>query len=192
MTKDAERWDWRRSAFVAALILFGCLLLGAVMGIVWAILSPRAQLTIKEGRAAYVQLGESAVGADLTFGCLGLACGLLVGVLVAIRYKERGVELLLATAFGGLVGSLIAWKVGLAIAGAESDTGLISTAGRAEGVTFDGPLAINAPGVLGLWSLLSVLVLAIFFWRRAAAASRRMDAILLEGERFKTPAAQVD
>lgn len=188
MSDGSRRRSWKPGAEVFAWVLLGCVALGVVLGVAWVILAPRAELTIRDGEAAYIRLSEAAVGADLTFGCLAVACGLGTGIAVAVRRRTGGVELLLAAAVGGLVGSLVAWKVGLAVAGGDSDSGVISTAGRAEGVTFQGPLELNSPGVLGLWSLFAVAVLTAVFWRRGVKASRRIDATLREGERLEASA----
>lgn len=188
VSEDSARRDWTPVGKAFAWVSLGCVAAGVLVGAVWAVIAPRTELVIKGGEVAYVRLSEAAVGADLTFGCLAIACGLVTGTAIALRHRSGGLEVLIIGASGGLLGSLIAWKVGLAIAGGDSDTGVISIAGRPEGTVFQGPLELNSPGVLGLWSMFAVAVLTLVSWRRGVAASRRMDAIAQEGARLEASA----
>lgn len=170
-----------RSGLAAAVpVLPICLGLGAFMGFAWNLWAPRAELSVKDGSVVYARVTEATVGADLTFALLGIVCGLLVAIFVWLRWSSGGLELVIVAAIGGLLGSLLAWRVGLVLAGNSANSSEVSAEGRSPGVAFQGPLALASPGVLGLWSLASVLVLLLVFWRRAAAASRRVDAILVQ------------
>lgn len=192
MTESSPRSSLRRGVGVALPILLICLGLGAVMGWVWNLLAPRSELSVKDGNVVYARVTEAAVGADLTFGLLGIACGVIVATVVAVRWSAGGSELVFLAVIGGLLGSLLAWRIGLAVAGNSGNSAEVSAAGRPVGVTFEGPLVLDSPGALGLWSLASAVVLLLVFWRRAAAASRRIDAVLEQShypEPMSSPAA---
>lgn len=180
-----QRHEQRHRASVVrdiALLVAGCFAIGVLVGVVWGLIAPRTQLTVKQGELLYAQVTEGAVGGVLSLACLLCVCGIATGAVVAIWQKAINVELLLGVIAGGLLGSVIAWKSGLQVAnGAENGTEL-SAAGRAEGVTFSGLLELDAPGVLGLWSLCAVVVLWIVLWRRAKAARRRIDDVIRESQ----------
>ncbi len=180
MTKAARNRRELVRAF--AWILLACLVVGAVMGVAWASISPRVQLTVKQGELVYAEGTEAAVAGDLSFACLAVTVGLLTGIVVATRRKLVRTGALLGVVAGGLLGSLVAWKVGLAVAnGADQDIEL-SAAGHGEGVVFSGPLSIDAPGVLLLWSLSAIVVLTYVSWLRKRKATRAIDDVLRDAQ----------
>ncbi len=185
MTKAAR--NRRELVRTFAWILLACLVVGAVMGVAWASISPRVQLTVKQGELVYAEGTEAAVAGDLSFACLAVMAGLLTGIVVATRRKllrarALGVGVLLGVVAGGLLGSLVAWKVGLAVAnGADQDIELSAT-GHGEGVVFSGPLSIDAPGVLLLWSLSALVVLTYVSWLRKRKATRAINDVLRDAQ----------
>ena len=192
MSESARSSTWRAGVRVALPILVICVGLGALMGIAWNLLAPRTELTVKDGSVVYARVTEASVGADLTFACLGIGCGLLVSAFIAVKWRSGGVELPIVAVIGGVIGSVIAWRIGLVLAGNSAGTGTadLSAAGRAEGVAFEGPLSLDSPGALGMWSLASAIVLLLVFWRRASAASRRVDAVLVQSSYLQSVEAQ--
>lgn len=87
-------------------------LLGAGVGLIWAATSPRIQL------GAAIDGSESAakplIGDDVRLALLGIVAGLLVAatVLVAGHRRERGPGEVLGLAVGGVLGALVAARVG--------------------------------------------------------------------------------
>ena len=165
-----------------ALLVAGCAVLGVAVGFVWALIAPRTQLVAQKGELLYAQVTEGAAGGVLSLGCLLAACGVVTGIVVARWQKVIGVGLLLGVLASGLLGSAVAGWVGLQVANGADNGVELSAAGRQEGVTFSGPLVLDAPGVLGLWSLFALVVLWVVLWRRARAARKRVDDIVRQAQ----------
>ncbi len=185
MTNEMLSRNRRELVRAFAWILLACLVVGAVMGVAWASISPRVQLTVKQGELVYAEVTEvteAAVAGDLLFACLAVTAGLLIGIVVATRQELVRTGVLLGVVAGGLLGSLVAWKVGLQVAnGADQDIEP-SAAGHGEGEVFSGPLSIDAPGVLLLWSLSALVVLTYVSWRRKRKATRAINDVLRDAQ----------
>ncbi|WP_326690986.1 MULTISPECIES: hypothetical protein [unclassified Streptomyces] len=141
---------------------------GVLLGLLWLWLAPRVPL-FTDGKAVYLKdpEGEESVGADGTFTLLGLAFGLVAGIVVFLCRKKGGVGLVVGLTVGGLLGSLLAWRVGVWL-GPETD--LVAAAKAAgKNATFDAPLKLQAKGALLAWPLAAIvvhLVLTGFFGPR--------------------------
>ncbi|WP_338898799.1 DUF2567 domain-containing protein [Streptomyces sp. TG1A-60] len=133
------------------------LLGGAVLGVLWWWLAPHVPL-VSDGSAVYFRdtEGEQAVGVDGTFTLLALGAGALSALVVFPLRRRGGVPLVVALTLGGLLGALLAWRLGVWL-GPETDV-----AARAkelgEGVTFTAPLKLGAKGALLAWPLAGLLV----------------------------------
>lgn len=145
----------------AVVILVAVTLGGVPLGLLWLWLAPRIPLVgIASGDnwAVYPKEteGEQAIGIDGTFTLLGLAVGAVSAVIVFLARRRGGVPLVVALCLGGLLGSLLAWRLGVAL-GPERDV-IAHAKAVGEGVTFPGPLRLGAPGVLLAWSLAALVV----------------------------------
>ncbi|RJK92956.1 hypothetical protein [Vallicoccus soli] len=141
----------------AAAVVVASLALGGAAGWLWSLLAPRALWRVQEGGAALDGLTNQAfVGADGTLAVLGTAAGALVAVAGWLLARSRGLVLLGAAAAGGVLGSLLAWRVGVLLA---PDDVAERARGLAVGTTLDGGLRLRAPGVLLLWPIASAVVL---------------------------------
>ncbi|TGA98572.1 hypothetical protein, partial [Streptomyces palmae] len=153
----------RAEVVEAALVSLAVGVLGAVMGLLWLWLAPHVQL-IADKQAIYIKNpeGENAIGADGTFVLLGLGMGLLTAVAVFLFRRRGGIALVLGLALGGILGSVLAWRLGVAL-GPESD---IRAHARqvGPGVTFDKPLELAAKGALLAWSVAAMLVHLLLTW----------------------------
>ncbi|MFE9770194.1 AAA family ATPase [Streptomyces sp. NPDC005931] len=147
-----------REAVVAAVVVA---LGGLVLGALWWWLAPRVPLVGEVSGDNWVVYlkdteGEQAVGVDGTFTLLALAFG-AVSALVAFLVRRRGgVPLVVALAVGGLLGSLLAWRLGVWLGPAQDVIAHAKDVGK--GVTFDAPLKLGAKGALLAWPV-SALVL---------------------------------
>ncbi|ARP69766.1 AAA family ATPase [Streptomyces pluripotens] len=145
----------------AAVITLAAVLGGVLLGLLWWWLAPRVPLVGDElGNGWVVYLkdteGEQAIGVDGTFTLLGLAFGAVSAVAVFLLRRSGGVPLVVALGVGGLLGSLVAWRLGIWL-GPTSDV-LAHAKAVGKGVTFPAPLKLSAKGALLAWPLAGLLV----------------------------------
>lgn len=145
----------------AAVITVALALGGVLLGLLWWWLAPHVPLIgdeVDKNWVVYVKdtEGEQAVGVDGTFILLGLAFGLVSAVVVFLLRRRGGVPLAVALGLGGLLGSLLAWRLGVWL-GPESDV-LAHAQAVGKGVTFSAPLELSAKGALLAWPLAGLLV----------------------------------
>lgn len=141
----------------AVLVGLAVTVTGLLLGLAWLWLAPRVPL-VSDGKAVYLENteGEHAVGADGTFVLLGLALGAVWALLVFLLFRRGGVPLVAALAVGGLLGSVIAWRLGVALGPTTDVVAHAREVGK--GVTFDGPLQLRAKGALLAWPTAAMLV----------------------------------
>jgi hypothetical protein len=149
--------ELREAAVITVLVA----LAGALLGLLWVWLAPHVPLVgdVVDGNwVVYLKdtEGEQAVGVDGTFSLLAMACG-AASALAAFAWRRRGgVPLVVALALGGLLGSLLAWRLGIWLGPAHDVLAQAKAAGK--GVTFSAPLKLGAKGALLAWSLAALLV----------------------------------
>ncbi|MFF8590083.1 AAA family ATPase [Streptomyces sp. NPDC015220] len=145
----------------AAVITVAGALCGVLLGLLWLWLAPRVPLVGDvTGNSWVVYLkdseGEQAIGVDGTFTLLGLAFGALSGAVAFLMRRRGGVPLAVALCVGGLLGALLAWRLGLWL-GPEHDV-IAHAKAVGRGVTFSAPLKLGAKGALLAWPLAALLV----------------------------------
>jgi len=145
----------------AAVITVAVALGGLLLGVLWWWLAPHVPLVgdiVDKRWIVYVQdtEGEQAVGVDGTFALLGLAFGVVSAVVVFLLRRRGGVPLVVALGVGGLLGSLLAWRVGVWLGPAQDVLAHAKSVGK--GVTFSAPLKLGAKGALLAWSLGALLM----------------------------------
>ncbi|MFE3037473.1 AAA family ATPase [Streptomyces canus] len=137
-------------------------LAGALLGVLWWWLAPHVPLVgdVDEQGSWVVYLkdteGEQAVGADGTFTLLALAFGFVSALAVFLWRRRGGVPLVVGLAVGGVLGSLLAWRVGTWL-GPTSDV-IAHAKAVGKGVTFSAPLQLGAKGALLAWSFVGLVV----------------------------------
>ncbi|MCD7437650.1 AAA family ATPase [Streptomyces lincolnensis] len=147
----------REAAVVAVAVALG----GVLLGVLWWWLAPRVPLVgdvVDQNWVVYLKdtEGEQAVGVDGTFTLLGLAFGVVTAFVVFLVRRRGGVPLVVALTVGGLLGSLLAWRLGVWLGPAQDVVAHARSVGK--GVTFSAPLKLGAKGALLAWSLAAVLV----------------------------------
>ncbi|MEV0490365.1 ABC transporter permease [Streptomyces atratus] len=147
------RTDLRRAAVVAVALTVA----GLGLGLLWLWLSPRVPL-ISDSQAVFLKdsEGEEAIGSDGTFVLLALAFGAVSAALAFWFHRRGGIALVVGLALGGLLGSLVAWGVGVWL-GPERDV-VAHAREVGKGVVFDAPLDLHAKGALLAWSLAAMVV----------------------------------
>jgi len=145
----------------AAVALVAVALGGVLLGLAWLWLAPRVPLVGRINDHTWVVYlkdseGEQAVGVDGTFTLLGLAFGAVSAVAVFLAWRRGGVASAVALCLGGLLGSLLAWRLGVWL-GPQQDV-VAHARAVGEGVTFPAPLELGAKGALLAWPVAALVV----------------------------------
>ena len=151
----AEERSWP-SARTVGLVLLACVLVGILTGLVWELVTPLPQFQVVGRRA--ISSGaiedETAVAADGWFAvCAGVA-GILSAIAVFVRVRSARISALAGLTLGGLLASVLAWRVGVLLG---PDSVRAGAAGMSDGETFSGPLRLSAVGVLFAWPLTALI-----------------------------------
>lgn len=146
----------REAAVTAVAVAVG----GVLLGVLWWWLAPRVPLVgHPDGGRWFVYLrdaeGEHGIAVDGTFVLLALAFGAVSGLVVFLMRRSGGVPMVVALAVGGLLGSLLAWRLGVWLGPGEDVVARARSVG--EGVTFDAPLQLKAKGALLVWPFAGLL-----------------------------------
>ncbi|NLU74594.1 ABC transporter permease [Streptomyces sp. HNM0575] len=131
------------------------LVLGVGLGLLWWWLAPRVPLVKVDGGVFLKDPeGEEAIGADGTFVLLALGFGLVTGLVAFLRSRAGGIGIVIGLAVGALLGSVLAWQLGVLL-GPSSD---LAASAKAAGTnkTFDGPLKLQAKGALLAWPFIAL------------------------------------
>jgi hypothetical protein len=123
--------------------------------VAWAALAPTAPVGELPSGALYAPTApELGAAQDGTLALLAVAAGALCGAGLAVRPGTAPVRRSLAVLAGSVLGSLVAWRLGV----------LLGPAPLAEQVAADpdampvSPLRLGAPGVLLVWPVVAMAV----------------------------------
>ncbi|WP_063763509.1 hypothetical protein [Streptomyces sp. NRRL S-646] len=145
----------------AAVVTVVVAVAGALLGVLWWWLAPHVPLVgdvVDKSWVVYLSdsEGEQAIGVDGTFTLLAVAFGAVSALGVFLWRRRGGVPLAVALGFGGLLGSLLAWKLGVWLGPSQDVIAHAEQVGK--GVTFSAPLKLGAKGALLAWSLAALVV----------------------------------
>ncbi|MEU1176181.1 DUF2567 domain-containing protein [Streptomyces sp. NPDC005820] len=145
----------------AAVVTVAVAVAGALLGVLWRYLAPSVPLVgdvVNGGWVVYLKdtEGEQAIGVDGTFTLLALAFGAVSAAVVFAWRRRGGVPLVVALLAGGLLGSLLAWRLGVWLGPGSDVIAQAKAAGK--GVTFSAPLKLGAHGALLAWPFAALVV----------------------------------
>ncbi|MFD8520547.1 AAA family ATPase [Streptomyces capillispiralis] len=151
------RTEVREAAVTAVAVALG----GVLLGVLWWWLAPRVPLVGDVAGDTWVVYfkdseGEQAAGVDGTFSLLALGFGAVCALVAFLVRRRGGVPLVVALAVGGLLGSLLAWRLGVWLGPPQDVMAQARSAGK--GVTFDAPLKLSAKGALLVWPFAALVV----------------------------------
>ncbi|MEW2073320.1 AAA family ATPase [Streptomyces sp. NPDC013433] len=140
----------REAAVTAVAVALG----GVLLGVLWWWLAPRVPYVgdvVGDNWVVYLKdsEGEQGIGVDGTFSLLALGFGAVSALAVFLVRRRGGVPLVVALAVGGLLGSVLAWRLGVWLSPASDVIAQARSAGK--GVPFDAPLTLSAKGALLAW-----------------------------------------
>ncbi|MBO3678194.1 ABC transporter permease [Streptomyces sp. NEAU-YJ-81] len=149
--------ELRAELVQASLVAIAVAVSGVLLGLLWLWLAPKVPL-VSDGSAVYLKNseGEDAIGADGVFTLLGLAFGAVSALIVFLLFRHGGIALVIGLAIGGVLASVIAWRLGLWLGPTSDVVAHAKEAGK--GVTFDGPLKLGAKGALLAWSVAAMVI----------------------------------
>ena len=141
----------------AAVITSALALAGVLFGVLWWWLTPEVPL-VSDTSAVYLKdtEGEQAIRVDGTFTLIALGFGLVSALVVFLVRRRGGVAAVVALTVGGVLGSLVAWRLGIALGPTQDVVAHAKEVGK--GVTFAAPLELGAKGALLAWSVAALLV----------------------------------
>ncbi|MER6142852.1 DUF2567 domain-containing protein [Streptomyces sparsogenes] len=149
--------ELRAELVQAALVAIGVAVSGVLLGLVWLWLAPRVPLVwIGDGIYPKDAEGEQAMGADGVFTLWALAFGAVSAAVVFWFFRRGGIALVVGLAIGGVLASVIAWRLGVWLGPAADIKAHAKDVGR--NVTFDAPLKLGAKGALLAWSFAAMAV----------------------------------
>ncbi|GHB31016.1 hypothetical protein GCM10010377_21670 [Streptomyces viridiviolaceus] len=145
----------------AAVTVVAVALSGALLGVLWWWLAPSVPLigdVVGDNWVVYLKdsEGEQAVGVDGAFTLLAVVFGVLSALVVFLLRRRGGVPLVVALGLGGLLGSLLAWRLGVWLGPTQDVIAHAREVGR--GVTFSAPLKLGAKGALLAWPVAALVV----------------------------------
>ncbi|GAA2225493.1 MULTISPECIES: hypothetical protein [Kitasatospora] len=158
---------------IAAVLTVAGVLLGVVVGLLWLWLAPRVMLVAASDAIRYVDPeGEQRAGADSLFALLGLAAGAVSALAAFLLTRARGGGVAVAAGLtaGGVLGSLLAWQLGVRLGPSTDVVANAKAAGM--GVQFSAALQLGAKGALMVWPMTALVVLLIL---SAAFGKREED-----------------
>jgi hypothetical protein len=139
----------------------GSAVLGAVAGLIWSVVAPRALLQqVGRGEAMLVNAESRAfIGADAWFVVITAAGGLITGVLgYRFAVRRAGWPATVGVVLGAVAAALVALVVGENI-GLGTYNHLLATS--ADGTYFRASLSLGAKSALAFWPLLSSIVILV-------------------------------
>ena len=144
--------DLRVGAAVTGLVTAG----GLVMAVVWWLVAPTAAFHVVDGAVDLVTpSGKAYVAAEGWYAVLAALAG-IASAAVAYRWTRRsGVAVVLGLAVGGLLASVVMWRVGSWLG---PDPVLVQAKGAGPTDTLHLPLELRAKGVLFVWPIVSVVL----------------------------------
>jgi hypothetical protein len=153
---EQERMEFGPEIKRGALTALAVAVCGVVLGMLWLWLAPRIPL-VSDGKAVYLKdsEGEQAIGADGTFVLLGLGIGVLTALVAFWRCRRGGIGIVLGLAVGAVLGSLLAWRIGVWLGPTQDIVAHAKQVGAKK--VFDGPLTLQAKGALLAWPIAATL-----------------------------------
>ena len=146
-----------REVRTGAVVVVGLVVVGALLGVIWNLIAPTVPLTVDEnGDLVFVDVSvpQEFIGSDGWFTVIAAVAGLVTGVVVWWRFRRQPFGALVGTAVGGLLASVVMWRVGVFLGPDELPSA--SDPSLETGDIIEAPRRLGAKGVLALWPAVAV------------------------------------
>lgn len=155
MTRRVPHRGWPEAAYLLAAVA-----LGGIGGVVWRTTTPLPGYTVQpDGQALISELGLTQLFvADARYAVIGLAGGLLMGLLAMLVLRRRGWWVVVWATGGSVLAGLAAWGAGVVGAVPLKDRLAHAAAGRTEPVD----LALHSPVAVLLWPFAAMLLVLLW------------------------------
>ena len=160
--------EGRKELMTGLIVAAYAILLGPVVGLVWAALAPK--VSIASLRAGSGVTFQAQIGADAWFLLVGGVAGALIVLVAVVFAGEPGPGVTGGAAIGGLVAAFVADRVGY-LSQLSSTKHALLGAHPGGDVISEIDFRIRALGVLTVWPLASLLVVGVVI--AIYASSRR-------------------
>jgi hypothetical protein len=135
------------------------LLVGLVVGVVWRLVAPEVMVEVSDGRTALIPLqARRLFDVDAWFAILGACAGAALTLVMFTRHRHLPVTALTGLVAGGVLGSLVAWRLG-ALLGPGAMAPRVADA--ADGAQLALPRDLEATGVLLVWPVVAVGIVLV-------------------------------
>jgi hypothetical protein len=148
-----------REVRTGAVVVVGLLLVGAGLGVLWHLIAPTVPLVVDEnGELAFVDVSvpQEFIGSDGWFAVIAALAGLVTGIVVWGRARRQPFGALLGMAVGGVLASVVMWRVGVYLGPPELPSA--SDPNLAVGDMIEAPRRLGAKGLLALWPAVAVAI----------------------------------
>jgi hypothetical protein len=153
--------DWRVEGFIAVVGTLFLAISGAIAGLLWDGAAPK--LSIQKLAASSDAVFHAQIGADAWFLLVTVLVGLVTAIVLCAVAGRPGPGVAVALAVGGLLGSLVADRVGFVAERHVTVGGLHALGVHAGGdLVSEIDFRVRALGVVVGWPLVALAVLGIF------------------------------
>ena len=140
-------------------VVVSSLLVGLVVGVVWPLVAPEVIVEVSDGNTALFPLqARHLFDVDAWFAILGACAGAVLTLVMFTRHRHLPVTALIGLVAGGVLGSLVAWRLG-ALLGPGALAPRVDEA--TDGAKLVIPLDLEATGVLLVWPAVAVMIVLI-------------------------------
>ncbi|MYW03940.1 hypothetical protein [Streptomyces sp. SID3343] len=150
-------WRRYRSDLLAfAVVVAACLVVGALVGLVWEQVTPHWPLkATKDGVFSSTTEPETSIAQDGWFAVCSIVAGIVLAPLAFWRFRRQGVATAVGLALGGVAGAYLAFRIGVWL-GPDDILEQVRKVGLNK--EFDHPLDLQAKGILYLWPIASMVI----------------------------------
>ena len=153
--------NWASEGIIAVLGTVFLALSGAIAGLLWDAVAPK--LSFRALAASADQTFRPQIGADAWFLLVTMLVGLVTATVFCLVVRRPGPGVAVGLAVGGLLGALVADRVGFVAERDAAVAGLHAIGLRAAGdLVTQVDFRVHALGVIAAWPLVALAVLGVF------------------------------